>query len=237
MKYTILPLAALLAIIITPLCAEEPTAPAAVANASAKWEKEIAAFEASDKASPPPQHAVLFIGASGIRMWTTLAADFPQHQIINRGFGGSMVADSVAFVDRIVLPYHPAVILLQAGGNDINGGKTPETVFADTKAFVTKVRASLPEARIIFMGQGPSEARWNQAADQQKLNSLVKAFAAQGKNLDFIDMWDAFLGPDGKPNPALFIADKLHHNAEGYKIRVKLTTPHLPVVAVPETKR
>jgi lysophospholipase L1-like esterase len=198
--------------------------------ASARWEKDIAAFEVADKKLAPPQGAILFIGASGIRMWETLAQDFPEHQVINRGFGGSMMSDSVAFVDRIVIPYHPKLIVIQAGGNDINGGKTPETVLEDTKAFVSKVRAALPDVRIAFMGQGPSESRWAQAEAQQKLNSLVKAFVAEGKNLDFIDCWSAFLGADGKPNGALFIADKLHHNAEGYKIRVQLTKPHLPVV-------
>jgi lysophospholipase L1-like esterase len=198
--------------------------------ASVKWEKDIAAFEAADKANPPPQGAVLFIGASGIRNWKTLATDFPEHKVINRGFGGSMTADSVAFVDRIVIPYHPAMIILQAGGNDINGGKSPETVLADTKAFVAKVRSALPEVRIAFMGLGPSVARWSQAEAQQKANQLLKAFAAEGKNLDFIEVWDAFLGPDGKPNPSLFVADQLHHNAEGYKLRVLATKPHLPAV-------
>ncbi len=200
----------------------------AQASASAKWAKDIAAFEAADKLHPPPANAILFTGASGIRMWQSLAADFPDHKVINRGFGGSMVSDALAFADRIVIPYKPAMVILQAGGNDINAGKSPETVLADTKAFVEKVRAALPDVRIVFMGQGPSPARWAQAEAQQKLNSLVKAYVAAGQNLDFIDLWDAFLGPDGKPIESLFIADKLHHNAEGYKIRVKLTKPHLP---------
>ncbi len=219
MKYFLSTLTAL-SVLLGGLCADTPAA-------SAKWDKDIVAFEAADREHAPPQHGVLFIGASGIRMWKTLAADFPQQQVLNRGFGGSMVADSVAFVDRIVTPYHPRMIILQAGGNDLNAGKTPETVLADTLEFVTKVRAALPDVRIVFMGQGPSESRWAQAEAQQKLNHLVKELVAVGSNLDFIEMWAEFLGPDGKPNPALFIEDKLHHNAEGYKIRVRLTAPHL----------
>ncbi|GBL44025.1 hypothetical protein EMGBD4_15240 [Verrucomicrobiota bacterium] len=31
--------------------------------------KDIAAFEAKDKANPPPQHALLLSGASSLRMW------------------------------------------------------------------------------------------------------------------------------------------------------------------------
>src|SRR4051812_38928170 len=44
---------------------------------SAKFEGEIRAYEAADKKSPPPEGAVLFVGASGIRLWKTLEKDFP----------------------------------------------------------------------------------------------------------------------------------------------------------------
>jgi hypothetical protein len=63
----------------------------------ARWEKDILAFEAADKTDPPPQDAVLFIGSSSILMWANLAQAFPGHKVLNRGFGGSQLSDSVAF--------------------------------------------------------------------------------------------------------------------------------------------
>ena len=63
-------------------------APALFAAESApgrKWEKVIQAFEAADRMHPPPQDAILFVGSSSIRLWKTLAADFPQHKVVNRG--------------------------------------------------------------------------------------------------------------------------------------------------------
>src|SRR3954462_2033114 len=112
---------------------------------TAPFEKEIEAFEAADKTNPPPKNAILFIGSSSIRMWKDLAKDFPEFQVINRGFGGSEISDSVHYADRIVLPYHPRQIIMYAGGNDIHGGKSPEQVFSDFKAFVGAVRKALPE--------------------------------------------------------------------------------------------
>src|SRR5437867_2700351 len=97
-------------------------------NPSTKWEKEIAAFEQADREHPPEKGGIVFVGSSSIRKWTTLAADFPRHRVLNRGFGGSELADSVYFADRIVLPYEPRLVVLYAGGNDINAGKTPEQV-------------------------------------------------------------------------------------------------------------
>ncbi|WP_223676341.1 hypothetical protein [Novilysobacter selenitireducens] len=68
----------------------------------ARWEPDIAAFEASDRHSPPPEGGVVFVGSSSIRMWDTLARDFPEAGVINRGFGGSRVRDSVHYAHRIV---------------------------------------------------------------------------------------------------------------------------------------
>src|SRR5580658_3408754 len=92
------------------------------------FENEIAAFDAAEKTNPPPQNAILFVGSSMIRKWTTLAQDFPGHKVINRGFGGSQLSDSIYYFDRIVLPCKPRMIVLYAGSNDIDSGKTAETV-------------------------------------------------------------------------------------------------------------
>ena len=100
-----------------------------------KWEKEIAAFEAKDKENPPAKGQIVFVGSSSIKKWTTLQKDFPHHRVLNRGFGGSQLGDSVYFADRIVIPYAPRMVVVYSGGNDINAGKTPENVFASFQAF------------------------------------------------------------------------------------------------------
>src|SRR5262249_6410737 len=95
------------------------------------WDKDIAAFEKSDRENPPPKGEILFVGSSTIVRWKTLADDFPKHRVINRGFGGSEIADSAHFADRIVIPHAPRMVLLCAGTNDIHAGRSPEAVFAD----------------------------------------------------------------------------------------------------------
>ena len=205
----------------------KPAQKASAASPSAKWEKEIQAFEAADKKQMPPEGAVLFTGASGIRMWKSLATEFPDQKVINRGFGGSEMADAVYFAERIVIPYKPRLIVIQAGGNDINNGKSPEQVLADFKAFVATVRAKLPDVRIAFLSMNPSPSRWSQREKQQRGNQLVKDYIASEKNLDYIDFWDAMLGPDGQPREDLFIQDRLHNNAAGYKIRADIVRPHV----------
>jgi lysophospholipase L1-like esterase len=192
-----------------------------------RFEKDIQAYEAADKATPPPQGAILFTGASSIRGWKSLAADFPGLTVINRGFGGSTVADAVHFADRIVIPYRPKIIVLQAGGNDINGGRTPAQVLTELKAFVEKVRAKLPDVKIIYLGINPSPARWAQRDKQQEVNTLAREFLATQKNTIFAGLWAELIGADGLPRPELYVADRLHPSAEGYQQRAKALRPLL----------
>jgi lysophospholipase L1-like esterase len=191
---------------------------AAAKSPDKRWEPEIRAFEAAARATPPPQGAVLFVGSSTIRFWKTLAQDFPEQKVLNRGFGGCQIADCTAYADRIVIPYNPRLIVLRAGGNDIQAGKTPEQVRADFQAFVEKVRAKLPRARIAYMAINATPARWANVEREKKANQLIKDFIAKGDNLDYIDTFDATMGADGKPRKELFIKDRLHFNAEGYQI-------------------
>lgn len=115
-----------------------------------RWEKAIQSFENKDKKTPPPKNAVLFVGSSSIRMWD-LPKYFPGLKVINRGFGGSQVADSVQYMSRIITPHIPQVVVLYAGDNDIAAGKSPETVFSDFKKFADSLRRDLPEARLIYI--------------------------------------------------------------------------------------
>src|SRR5213079_3617807 len=89
--------------------------PPAMPHDFARWEPEIAAYEKADQANPPPKGAILFIGSSTIRLWSTLHQDFPQHKVINRGIGGSEIADATHFADRVIFPYEPRQIFLRAG--------------------------------------------------------------------------------------------------------------------------
>ena len=194
---------------------------------SSRWEKYIARFEVTDKKKMPKPGGVLFIGSSSIRMWKTLKQDFSGFSVINRGFGGSQIADSTHFAERILHPYKPRQIVLYAGDNDVNAGKSPETVLADFQQFVKTVHAKLPEARISFIAIKPSLSRWKLSEKMVKANALVSSDCAKSKRLDYIDIWQPMLGDDGKPMPNLFLRDGLHLNAKGYALWTSLVKPRL----------
>jgi lysophospholipase L1-like esterase len=191
-----------------------------------KWEKEISAYEQMDKTNPPPKGCLVFIGSSTVRLWKSLPQDFPDRQVVNRGFGGSEIMDATHFADRIVAPYEPKAVFLRAGGNDIHAGKSPEEVFANYKEFVKTMRAKLPGADIVFISQSPAISRWSEAESNKDLNRLVKEYVQGKPGLRYIETYDIVFGADGRPRPELFIQDKLHFNAAGYKLladRVRLS--------------
>lgn len=182
-----------------------------------KWEKDIAAFEAADKAAPPPRNEIVFVGSSTIRMWKTAEA-FPDLKVINRGFGGSQISDAVKYADRIILPHKPRIVVVFAGGNDINVGKTPEQVAGDYKELVGRIHAALPKTKIYYISLFPNVKRKAQEPSCMKLNELIQAFAKADERLGYIDTSAKMRAADGGPRPELLMEDGLHMNPDGYKI-------------------
>lgn len=177
---------------------------------------QIAAFEAFDKVNPPKPGAVVFVGSSTIKRWSTLAKHFPEVTVVNRGFGGARMRDVVAYAERIVIPLKASHILVYAGDNDLAGKETPQDVLSDFKAFVAKVRAAQPETPITFIAVKPSPHRLRIIAKMAEANRLIQDYTKGDPKLGFVDITATVLGPDGNPDPALFEKDGLHLNEAGY---------------------
>jgi lysophospholipase L1-like esterase len=190
-----------------------------------QWRTEIDSLVAGDAAHPPSQGAVLFVGSSSIRMWTTLSHDFPGVATINRGFGGSEIADSTYYADRIIIPYHPKLIVLYAGDNDVDAGRTAQQVIDDFKAFVARVRRDLPRAGIVFVSIKPTVARVAKWPQMQAANAGVAAWAPATPGVIFVDVATKMLDAQGKPRPELLREDGLHMRAAGYAIWIDALKP------------
>jgi lysophospholipase L1-like esterase len=191
-----------------------------------RFESEIAAFEKWDHQNATPSNPILFVGSSTIRLWQTHDA-FPDLPIINRGFGGSTIADVNHFAERIVFKYKPRLIVFYAGDNDIAAGRAPDRVYTDFQTFVASVHERLPETPIIFLGIKPSIARWKLWAQMQDVNAGVKALAKENPRLIYIDTAPTLLGDDGQPRKDLLREDGLHMNEGGYAAWNKVLAPQL----------
>ena len=216
-------LAAIVASVGLTLCATRVSA-----QTAEKWDPAIAKFEAADTVSPPPRGGVVFIGASSIVRWN-LPEYFPElgARAINRGFGGSQSVDSVRYVDRIVVPYHPRVVVYYAGDNDVEADVPASEIAHQFALFEGKVHASLADTRVIFISIKPSIRRWKWVDTIRTANAIVKAYCLKTPNTSFVDIENQMLGEDGMPNAELLVPDGLHMTPAGYRIWTAALKPLL----------
>ena len=199
---------------------------------STPFEPEIRAFEAADRASPPPFGGVVFVGSSSIKNWTNLATDFPNVAVLNRGFGGSTLADVVHYVDRVVLPYHPRLVVLYAGDNDLPLGRSADQVLTEYRAFVARVRSAQPGVRIVFVSIKPSPSRRAYLEVARDANRRIEGDIARDSLASYVDVFTPMLGPTGQPRPELFLADSLHMTPAGYRLWRRLLMPKVATWAL-----
>ncbi|HEX4129950.1 MAG TPA: neutral/alkaline non-lysosomal ceramidase N-terminal domain-containing protein [Pirellulales bacterium] len=209
-----------------------------VVAGTSKWAEAIEAFATQDREHPPQPGGIVFVGSSSIRRWP-LQEYFPELPVLNRGFGGSQLADSVEFAYNIVTPYKPSTVVLYAGDNDLAAGKSPQEVAADFEAFIRKVRPALPEAKILYLSIKPSPKRWSIVDKGREANRLIEHWIATSgdKRLEFVDVATPLLGNDGQPRPELYADDKLHLSDAGYKIWADILRPLLTVAQTPNSAR
>ena len=192
-----------------------------------KFEQQVLAYQAEDRGSPPPRGAILFAGDSQFFRWKTIHEDLPGFTLINRGIDSFQLRDLIHYCDRVVTPYHPRLIVLHVGGNDVHNGATPAQVLANFKTFVAAVRVKLPQVPIIYSSITPGPGRWDEAPQRRQTNQTIRDYIATQPGLQFIDLWEAMLTPDGKPREDIWVEDRVHPNHAGYLIRARLTLPLL----------
>ena len=193
------------------------------------WEASIRRFEARQRLQPAPAGAILFTGSSSITFWSSLAQDMAPLPVLNRGFGGSRMADVVHYAERIVRPCAPRAVVLFAGTNDIADPKpaSARQVYEGYQAFLDAVRACLSGTPLYYISITPTPLRWKYWPTVQEANRLIQEHIRTDPLLHYIDITGAFLGLDGLPDRRLFRYDRLHPNALGYQRWTALIKPVL----------
>ena len=190
---------------------------------------EIKAFRRADSTSMPPQNAILLIGSSSFTNWKDVAKYFPEHTIINRGFGGSSLPHMTMYAEDIIFKYNPKQILIYCGENDLTGGPsiTADTIFNRVKKLHQLIRSRYKKVPIAYISMKPSPSREKYLETMQKGNAMIKSFMEHEKRSSYIDVYSSMLDENGKILTHIFLSDKLHMNAEGYKIWQGVIAPYL----------
>lgn len=198
------------------------------------WSQDLPGFQAeinklvAGDSAVKKRVVILFTGSSSIRLWTSLQADFPKANVVNRGFGGSQMSDLVGYVDQLIVPYHPKQIFIYEGDNDLWARKNSYEILSEADRLLAAIRKQLPrKVQVLFISTKPSILRWQLKDKYVEFNTKLEAWAQQKRNVVFIDVWQPMLDAEGKVRADLFIEDGLHMNKKGYEIWAKVIGPYV----------
>jgi lysophospholipase L1-like esterase len=180
------------------------------------FEQEVTSLE--NRRIEFSQRPIIFYGSSSIRLWKTLSQDFIGYPVVNCGFGGSRLSDCLRYVSRVVLRLKPAAVVLYAGDNDLAQGALPDQAFASFRDLYRALRGYSEQMPIAYISVKPSPARIRYIDNILRFNQMVQAFLQNQPATKYIDIYTAMLGPDQKPNPALFVQDQIHLSGLGYQL-------------------
>lgn len=191
--------------------------------------KDIQAFKKADSAQQPAKNAILFVGSSSFTKWKDMQQWFPGYLIINRGFGGSSLPDVIRYADDIIFPYQPKQVIVYCGDNDLAASDTvtAATVAGRFQHLYQLIRGRLPDVEVDYVSIKPSPSRRHLMAKMAEANELIHAFLRTQHKTAFIDVFHPMLDEKGEPKAELFVEDRLHMNAAGYKIWQAAIQPYL----------
>ena len=163
------------------------------------------------------KETIVFTGSSSVRMWKNLEQSFPDHQILNTGFGGSQTSDLLLHLNELVLKYKPTKVFMYEGDNDISSKKKPKAIIETTSEIIRQIRNQNPTTQIILISAKPSISRWKLRGKYKRLNKKFRRLSEVDSFLSYADVWTPML--DGrKLKTDIFISDGLHMNQKGYDI-------------------
>jgi lysophospholipase L1-like esterase len=199
----------------------------AEAQEKAPFYNEIQNFKKQDSIKFPPKKAVLFIGSSTFTNWKDVQTYFPNHVIINRGFGGSSLPNVINYVGDVVYPYRPKQVVIYCGENDFTGNATPQIVVDRVKKLIDTIRFKYPKVPIAFISIKPSPSREKYIPQMKEANQMIANMIKGIRRTVYINTADAMYTADGKIMTDIFLKDNLHMNAKGYAIWQKIMEPYL----------
>ncbi|HKZ38964.1 MAG TPA: GDSL-type esterase/lipase family protein [Chryseolinea sp.] len=208
--------ACLMALFVTTAQAQDPI------RFRSEVDSLITLHNSSDKSN-----AILFTGSSSIRLWKDLKSSFPNHNVLNGGFGGSEMADLLYYIDSLILPLRPIQIFIYEGDNDISRGRAEDQIIATADSILKRIQKQLPNTEVIFISPKPSIARWHLKEKYESYNKTFKAWSDQQNNVQYADVWTPMIDENGDVLKDIFIQDNLHLNEKGYKIWTSVLKKYL----------
>ena len=192
-----------------------------------RFKEEVGAIqEKYDTLWDSSKETIVFTGSSSVRIWKNLESVFPNHQIVNSGFGGSQASDLLAFSEELILSFNPYQVFIYEGDNDIAANKKPKEIVNTTLAIIKRIREKSRDTQIILIAAKPSIIRWSLKRKYKNFNRKLKKLCKKDNLLQFADIWKPML-QGRRLKQDIFEDDGLHMNVKGYEIWYTVIKPFI----------
>lgn len=176
---------------------------------------------------------LIFVGDSITHGWegggnAVWAKYYGNRKAVNLGISGDQTAQVLWRLDHGNIDgISPKLAVVMIGTNNAGQmpSQTPEGTAAGVKAVVERLRAKLPQTKVLLLAIFPRGADKNDPLRQinDKTNAIIKDLA-DGKNVFYLDINPKFLGADGTLSKDI-MPDLLHPNPKGYEIWAEAIEP------------
>lgn len=176
---------------------------------------------------------VIFVGDSITQGWElngkdTWAQYYAPRHALNLGIGSDHTQHVLWRLDHGNIDgLKPKVAVVLIGVNNIpDETNTPRQVLEGVTAVVTKIRAKLPETKVLLLGIFPfREDFCLQRGKALQVNQALRKLD-DGRWVHFLDIGHLFIQPDGKI-PKTMMRDFLHPSPAGYRVWAEAMEPKL----------
>jgi lysophospholipase L1-like esterase len=174
---------------------------------------------------------LVLIGDSITQGWEGAGKDvwdkyYTKRHAMNLGIGGDRTQHVLWRLDHgNVDGISPKLAVLMIGTNNSNGtDNTAEDIGAGIEAIVKKLRAKLPNTKVLILAIFPRGEKPNPQREKNAKASEIAAKSADNKMVYYLDIGSKFLTPDGTLTKEI-MPDYLHLSPAGYEIWASATDP------------
>ena len=199
-----------------------------------RLEKTVVGYENS----PVQEGLIMFYGDSAFTRWKTMEQDIRHKDgsqaVVNHGFGGSTSEELLYYYDRLVKPWKPQTLVVNAFSNDRDVAYTPDEIMTLQARLLEWARKDFPGIRFYLCEVRPlqlgiaEKAVWHLQWQRHQLdyNKLLAQYCAEHEDCTLVSYINHPLFFDNPENIGdyykirtdVFLSDQVHYNETGYEM-------------------
>jgi lysophospholipase L1-like esterase len=219
---------------------KKPQSPVEPVTQSGNGYDWMARHEAALSLKPTLNPDVVFIGDSITHHWgglpegrlklgeKVLNSAFPNHRILNLGFGSDRTQHVLWRLDHGELAgLDPKWVVINIGSNNTSDHNGAPEIMEGIKAVCERVKSQLPRSKIILMSIFPRDEKADCPRRKMiaEINRMIADYA-KANGIINLDIGDKFLDANGSVRKDL-LPDRCHPVEPGYRIWADALIPYL----------